>query len=336
MKAYEIREAFGIDHLTLTEHALPSPGRGQALLKIKAVSLNYRDLLVVKGLYNPKIPLPFVPFSDGAGDVVAVGEGVSRVKVGDRVTGIFMQDWLAGELTEEKQRSALGGGREGMLAEYVVLSEHGLIQVPAHLSYEEAATLPCAAVTAWHALIEIGVRPGDRVLLLGTGGVSIFSLQFSVVAGAEVIITSSSDEKIAKASKLGAAHGINYKAIPEWGNRVRELTGGTGADIVVEVGGAGTLPQSLKAVRMGGRISLIGVLTGSAGEINPRPIVMKKIRLQGIFVGSRAMFESMNKAASLHQLRPVIDRVFPFGEARAALSYMESGTHFGKICIRLD
>jgi NADPH:quinone reductase-like Zn-dependent oxidoreductase len=335
MKAYEIRGAFGIDQLFLSEREQPSPGRGQAVVRVRAVSMNYRDLLVVKGLYNPNIPLPFTPFSDGAGEVAAVGEGVSRVKVGDRVAGIFMQDWLSGELTEARAKSALGGGMQGMLAEYVVLDEDGLVKIPEHLSYEEAATLPCAAVTAWHALIETGLRPGKRVLLLGTGGVSIFSLQFAIMAGLEVIITSGSDEKLAKAAQLGAAHGINYKAVPEWGGRVRELAGGTGVDLVVEVGGAGTLPQSLKAVRTGGRISLIGVLTGTAGEINPRPIVMKNICVQGILVGSREMFESMNRAISLHRLRPAIDGVFPFGEARDALRYMERGAHFGKICISL-
>jgi NADPH:quinone reductase-like Zn-dependent oxidoreductase len=335
VKAYEVRESFGIDHLVLSEREQPSPGRGQALVRVRAVSLNYRDLLVVKGLYNPKIPLPFTPFSDGAGDVVAVGEGVTRVKTGDRAAGIFMQEWLAGELTEAKTKSALGGGKQGMLAEYVVLDEDGLIKMPEHLSYEEAATLPCAAVTAWHALMEKGLRPGERVLLLGTGGVSIFSLQFAKMAGLEVIITSGSDEKLAKAAKLGADHGINYKTAPDWDSRVRELTAGKGVDLVVEVGGAGTLPQSLRAVRTGGRISLIGVLTGAAGEINPLPAVMKNICVQGIMVGSREMFESMNGAVSFHRIRPVIDRVFPFAEVRDAMRYMESGAHFGKICISL-
>ncbi len=336
MKAYEIREAFGLDHLTLVEREMPSPKRTQALVKIKAASLNYRDLLMVKGLYNPKIPLPFTPFSDGAGDVIAVGEDVSRVKVGDRVAGIFMQDWIDGELTDAKFRSALGGGAQGMLAEYAALDEHGLVHIPGHLSYEEASTLPCAAVTAWHALIESGIKPGQRALLLGTGGVSIFSLQFAKMAGAEVIITSGNDEKIAKALKLGADHGINYKTVPEWAGRVRELTGGTGVDVVIEVGGAGTLPQSLKAVRTAGRVSLVGVLSGGSGEINPRPVTMKKIRLQGILVGSREMFEGMNRAISLHRLRPLIDGVFPFGEARDALRHMESGAHFGKICISVE
>ncbi len=335
MKACELRNSFGIDNLMITDHEMQAPGHGQALVRVRAASLNYRDLLVIKGLYNPHIHLPFTPFSDGAGDVVAVGEGVSRVKVGDRVAGIFMQDWLAGDLTEAKQKSALGGGMRGMLAEYVILGEDGLVHIPEHLTYEEAATLPCAAVTAWHAVVETGIRPGDRVLLLGTGGVSLFSLQFARIAGAEVFITSHSDEKLANAWQLGAAHGINYRAVPDWGKEVHEMAGGRGVDLVVEVGGAGTLPQSMRAVRMGGRISLIGVLTGAEGEINPRPIIMKKIRLQGIFVGSREMFESMNRAIGLQHLRPVIDRVFSLEEVRDALRYMESGSHFGKICISL-
>ncbi|HWR59462.1 MAG TPA: NAD(P)-dependent alcohol dehydrogenase [Thermodesulfovibrionales bacterium] len=336
MKAFEIRNGFGIDNLTLVERADLSPGCGHVVVRVRAVSLNYRDLLTVKGLYNPKIPLPFVPFSDGAGDVVAVGEGVSRVKTGDRVAGIFMQKWLAGELNEDKAKSALGGGANGMLAEYVALHEEGVVHVPDHLSYEEAATLPCAAVTAWHAVVESGLRPGESVLLLGTGGVSLFALQFALMVGARTIITSRSDEKLAKAKKLGAMDIINYQSVPDWGDRVRELTNGAGVDLVVEVGGAGTLPQSLRAVRMGGRISLIGVLTGSGAEINPRPIIMKKVCVQGIFVGSREMFEAMNRSISLHKSHPVVDRVFPFEDAREALRYIESGAHFGKICVRVD
>lgn len=335
MRVVELKEAFGIDNLAFAERPEPSPGHGQIVLKIRAVSLNYRDLMVVRGVYNPKIPLPFVPLSDGAGDVVATGDGVSRVKVGDRVAAIFMQRWIDGELTEAKAKSSLGGGGEGMLAENVVLHEDGVVRIPDHLSYEEAASLPCAAVTAWHAVIETGVKPGDLVLILGTGGVSLFALQFARLAGTRVIITSSSDEKLSQARQLGAVDGINYVTEPEWDKRVHELSGGRGADLVVEVGGAGTLPQSLKAVRTGGRVSLIGVLTGTMGEINPLPIIMKKIRVQGIFVGSREMFEAMNRAVELHRIHPVVDRVFSFEEAREALRYMESGAHFGKICIRM-
>jgi NADPH:quinone reductase-like Zn-dependent oxidoreductase len=335
MRVFEMRETFGIDNLAIAERQQPLPGHGQAVVRVRAVSLNYRDLLVVKGLYNPKLPLPLVPLSDGAGDVIAVGDGVSRVKTGDRVAGIFMQTWLAGGQTETNAKSALGGGMQGMLAEYVVLDEDGLVHVPVHLSYEEAATLPCAAVTAWHAVIGSRVKPGESVLLLGTGGVSLFALQFARLAGAEVIITSSSDDKLGRAVQLGATHGINYRIVSDWDKKVRELTGGAGADLVVEVGGAGTLPQSLRAVRMGGRISLIGVLTGATGEVNPLPIVMRNVRVQGIFVGSREMFEAMNRAISRHRLRPVVDRVFPFEEAREALRHMESGAHFGKICIKI-
>jgi NADPH:quinone reductase-like Zn-dependent oxidoreductase len=304
------------------------------LLKPRAWSLNYRDLLVVKGLYNPKLRLPLVPLSDGAGAVAAVGEGVARVQVGDRVAGIFMQKWLSGGVTEEAARSSLGGGGPGMLAEYVVLHEDGVVRVPEHLSDEEAATLPCAAVTAWHALVVAGrVKAGDTVLTQGTGGVSLFALQFARLMGARVLATSGSDAKLRRVLEMGASEGINYKTTPEWGQKARELTGGAGVDHVVEVGGAGTLPQSLKAVRMGGHISLIGILSG-AGEVNPTSILMKNVRVQGIYVGSRVMFEAMNRAIALHRLRPVVDKVFAFGEVREALHHMESARHFGKICLR--
>ena len=305
MKAYEISE-FGIDALKITDRPVPKPGHGQALVKVRAVSLNYRDLLMIKGQYSRNLPLPLIPFSDGAGEVVETGEGVTRVKPGDRVAGIFMQKWLDGEVDEDKARSALGGAVDGMLAEYVLLDEDGLVHLPEHLSLEEGATLPCAAVTAWYAVIEEGLKPGQTVLTLGTGGVSLFALQFALMAGARVIVTSGSDEKLSRVRDMGVTDCINYKTCPDWEKRVRELTAGMGVDVVVEVGGAGTLPQSVKAVRMGGRISLIGVLTGATGEVNPLPVVMKGVRVQGIFVGSRAMFEAMNRAIGLHQLRPVV------------------------------
>lgn len=333
MKAYEMRDYRGIDALVMTERPEPRPGHGEALVRVRAASPNYRDLLVVKGAYSRSLPLPLIPFSDCAGEVVEVGAGVTRVKAGERVAAIFMQKWLSGELTEKEARSALGGAIDGVLSEYALFPEDGLVKLPEHLSFEEGATLPCAGVTAWHAVVEAGVKPGDAVLTLGTGGVSTFALQFAGISGARVIATSSSDAKLALAEELGASDGINYKLFPEWEKRVREITGGTGVDCVVEVGGAGTLPKSLQAVRVGGRISLIGVLTGSTGEVNPLPVVMKKVRLQGIFVGSREMFEAMNRAISLHGLRPVVDRVFPFAEVREALRHMESGSHFGKIVI---
>jgi len=335
MKAFEIQNSFGLDSLKLTERPQPRPGSGQVLLKMRAFSLNYRDLMVVKGMYNPKLRLPLIPLSDGVGEVVAVGDGVTRVKTGVRVAGNFIPKWVAGEPTEEKARSALGGDPDGLLAEYAVLDAEAVVPVPAHLTDEEAATLPCAAVTAWHALITEGnLKAGDAVLVQGTGGVSIFALQFARLTGARVIITSSSDAKLASARELGATDGINYKTTPDWEEKVRELTGGVGVDHVVEVGGAGTLGKSLRAVRLGGRISLIGVLAGG-GQVNPLPILMKNVRVQGIFVGSREMFEAMNRAISLHQLRPVVDRVFPFAEAREAYRYMESAAHFGKICLRI-
>jgi NADPH:quinone reductase-like Zn-dependent oxidoreductase len=334
MKAYELRGGFGIESLQLIDRPQPQPGPGQAMLKLRAWSLNYRDLMIVKGQYDPKLHLPLTPLSDGVGEVVAVGDGVRRVKIGDRVAPIFMQKWIDGELTEAKARSALGGAIDGLLAEYVTLDEDGLVHVPEHLSDEEAATLPCAAVTAWHALVTKGaVAAGNTVLVQGTGGVSLFALQFARLRGARVIATSSSAAKLARVLALGASDGVNYRTTPEWGQHVRDLTGGAGVDHVVEVGGAGTFRESLRAVRMGGRISLIGVLSGP-GQVDPIPILMKNVCVQGILVGSRAMFEAMNATIAMQQLRPVVDRVFGFEEVQEAFRYMESGSHFGKIGVR--
>jgi NADPH:quinone reductase-like Zn-dependent oxidoreductase len=336
MRVVEIRGAFGLDHLVEAERPEPRPGSGQVVVRVRAASLNYRDLLTIEGRYNPKQPLPLIPCSDGAGEVVATGEGVSRVRVGDRVCGTFAQRWIAGEPTRERLRSTLGGPLDGMLAELVALDQEGVVRVPGHLTDEEAATLPCAAVTAWSALVtEGGLAAGDTVLVQGTGGVSLFALQLARLAGARVIATSSSDEKLGRARELGAAEGINYRAVPQWGKRVRELTGGAGADHVIEVGGAGTFQQSLQAVRFGGRISLIGNLAGSSAEVMLTSILMQRIRVQGILVGHRESFEAMNRAIELHRLRPVIDRVFPLAEARQAFEHMAAGGHFGKICIRL-
>jgi len=337
MKAYEIQnDKPGLDALTLVERPQPQPKAGQVLVKIKAASLNYRDLLVAKGAYGAKSLKPIVPLSDAAGEVVAVGEGVTRVRVGDRVAGIFMQTFISGELTPEKANSALGGAIDGVLAEYVVFDEQGVVKIPIHLSYEEAATLPCAAVTAWNAMIAEGqLKAGDTVLLQGTGGVSLFGLQFAKMMGARVILTSSSDEKLDRAIQLGADVGINYKTTSDWDEKVEKLTDGRGVDLVVEVGGSGTLSKSLRAVRYGGRVAMIGVLTGIAGDVSTGSILFKHIRVQGIYVGSRDLFEDMNRSISLHQMKPIIDRVFPFHEAKAALAYLESGAHFGKVCISL-
>jgi NADPH:quinone reductase-like Zn-dependent oxidoreductase len=337
MKVFEIskEKGFGIDNLALTERPEPKPGRGQIVLKLRAASLNYRDLMMVKGLYNPRMALPRIPFSDGAGDVVAVGDGVSRVKVGDRVAAIFMQTWLEGEPTVAKGRSALGGTIDGLASEYALLNEEGVVHLPEHLSYEEAAALPCAGVTAWNALItQGGLKAGDTVLVQGTGGVSVFGLQFAAMTGARVIVISSSNEKLVRARGLGPAELINYKETPDWDKQARQLTGGNGVDHIIEVGGAGTLNRSLNAVRIGGCISLIGALAGGSGEISTVQILMKGVRVQGIFVGSRDMFEAMNRAIEVSKLNPVVDRVFDFSETREALEFMESGAHFGKICVR--
>lgn len=333
MRAWTIADGFGLDHLRPAERPDPQPGPGQVAVAVRAVSLNFRDLLVAKGLYNPKMALPRIPCSDGAGEVVAVGPGVGRVAVGDRVCGTFFQRWVSGPITDAAGRSALGGEIDGMMAERVVLSEEGVVKFPAHMSFEEAATLPCAALTAWNALAEGGLRAGQTVLLQGTGGVSVFALQIARLFGARPLITSGSDEKLERATKMGAAAGTNYRTNPDWDKWARTQTGG-GADHVVEVGGAGTLERSCRAVRTGGHIALIGVLSGT-GTVNPLPILMRSITVRGIFVGSRAMFEDMNRAFELHQVRPVIDRAFAFDQFPEALKYLESGTHFGKVVVRV-
>ena len=335
MRAYELKPVQSLDSLTLVERPDPKPGPGQVLIAPRAWSLNYRDLNVARGAYGGPPPTGRIPLSDGVGQVVEVGAGVTRVKAGDRVAGCFMQGWIAGAPAAEVAATALGGAIDGMLAEYVVLSEQGVVKVPEHLGDEEAATLPCAAVTAWNALVrEARVKAGDVVVLLGTGGVSLFALQFAKLHGARCIITSSSDEKLALARQLGADDVINYKRRPDWDKAVLELTDGRGADVVVEVGGAGTLEKSLAAVRFAGIVTLIGVLTGTAGPISTAAILRRHLRVQGIYVGSREMFEEMNRAIAQHGLRPHIDRGFAFDNARAAYEHLASATHAGKITIR--
>lgn len=337
MYAYEVQNSFGIDNLIKAERPDPKAGPGEVVLKVKAVSVNYRDLLLVQGFYNPKQPLPIVPFSDGAGEIVEVGEGVTRVKVGDRVADCFFQGWWSGDPVPEKVATAsMGSPRDGMLTEYIVLDEEGVVKLPDHLSYEEGATLPCAGLTAWSCMFRHGdVGPGDTVLTLGTGGVSIFALQLAKMAGAEVIITSSSDEKLERAKKLGASHGFNYKSDEKWSRAVRSATGGRGVDHVIEVGGVGTLEQSIRACRMGGHISLVGVLAGPQAPLNLTLVLMQDIRIQGVFVGPRETFEDMNRAIAKHELKPVVDKVFGFDEAQEALNYVAAGSHFGKVCIRV-
>jgi NADPH:quinone reductase-like Zn-dependent oxidoreductase len=337
MKKYELRPTDGIEGLKAADAPIASPGPGQALVRVHAVSLNYRDLLVISGMYPGSLPLPLVPTSDGAGEVTAVGPGVDRVKVGDRVAGTFFEGWASGRLTERDMATARGGATQGMLAEYVLSSADALVRIPDHLSFDEAATLPCAAVTAWHALFEVDpLRPGETVLVLGTGGVSIFALQFAVMAGAQVIVTSSSDQKLERARGLGATTIINYKKTPNWEIPVRAATGGIGVDRVIEVGGPGTFQKSLASLRMGGRLSVIGILTGFSGGVEIVPILVGSLHVDGIYVGSREMFESMNSAIGRTKLSPAVDRVFSFAEAPAAYEHLRSGAHFGKVVIRID
>ena len=334
MKSFEIQE-FGIDKLALVEAGITPPSVGEVLVKLRAASLNYRDWMTVTGTYNPRMRLPRVPLSDGAGVVEEVGPGVSRFRKGDRVAACFMQSWIDGPPSKEKNNSALGGALDGVLREYAVFPEEALVHAPASLTGEETAALPCAAVTAWHAIFEhTPPVPGQTILLQGTGGVSIFALQFAKIAGLRTIVISSSDNKLARARKLGAHHTINYQTNPAWDEVARQLTNGVGVDHVVEVGGSDTLPLSLRAVRVGGTVSAIGVLSGAASTVSPASLLMNSVRLQGIYVGSRAMFERMNRAVDLHAIKPVIDRVFPWTECREALHYMESQQHFGKICLK--
>jgi NADPH:quinone reductase-like Zn-dependent oxidoreductase len=333
MKVCEIQD-FGIDKLAFVERDVTRPAANQVLVKLAAASLNFRDYLMVGGKYNPKLKRPLVPLSDGAGVVEEVGPEVTGFKKGDRVAGCFFQKWVEGPPARDKNQSALGGAIDGVLSEYRTFSEDGLVAVPDNLTLEEAAALPCAAVTAWHALfIHAPQVPGDVVLLQGTGGVSIFALQFAVTAGLRVIITSSSDEKLARAKALGAHEVINYKRVPAWDVEARKLTGGEGVGKVIEVGGSGTMPFSLRAVRTHGAVSVIGVLSGVEAAIAPTALLANSIRMQGIYVGSRLMFESMNRAIAFHDVKPVVDKTFPWTEIKEALHYMEGQQHFGKICL---
>ena len=334
MRALELTSAVGVDNLNLVERPDPTPGPGEVLVRVKAVSLNYRDLIMVEGRYGAATPLPLTPFSDGCGVVEAIGPGVTRFVPGDRVATLFFQGWTSGPPTPATQVTALGMPIPGAGRELAVFSQEGLSKVPAFLTDHQVATLPCAALTAWRGLFEDArLQPGDTVVLQGTGGVSIFGLQFAHAAGYRTLITSSSDEKLARARALGADHVVNYRTTQEWWREVRTATNGRGCDFVMEVGGPGTINQSMRAVRMGGHIAIIGVVAQGGEPFNPAALIGNSARLQGLSVGSRDMFEAMCRAIELHHIEPIVDKVFPMAEAQDAFRAMRNGEHFGKIVI---
>lgn len=336
MRALEITAPWGFDRIAVVEREDPKPGPGEVLVRMKAVSLNYRDFLMVNGMYSrgSATAQAITPFSDGCGVVEAVGEGVTRVAVGDRVSTLFFQGWNSGRPTVEKLTTSLGSPIPGAGRELAVFSQEGVSKVPDFLTDHQVATLACAALTAWRGLfVDARLEPGDTVVLQGTGGVSIFGLQFAKAAGYRTVITSSSDEKLARAKALGADHLVNYRTTPDWSKPVRAATGGVGADFIMEVGGAGTIQQSLKAVRIGGHIAIIGVVSGAGEGLNPAQLIGNSAKLQGLSVGSREMFEAMCRAIELHKISPVVDKVYPWTEARAAFEAMQGGEHFGKIVL---
>jgi NADPH:quinone reductase-like Zn-dependent oxidoreductase len=336
LKCYELQGPSGIDGLALVDKPVPTPGDGQVLVRLRAATLNYRDLITVKGGYGSRQKFPLVPVSDGAGVIERVGPGVREFAAGDRVIGSFFEGWIGGEPSEAKMRSALGGAVDGVLAEYRVFPKHALVRTPEHLSDIEAAALPCAGLTAWSAIVKLGgVKPGQTVLTQGTGGVSLFAVQFAKMCGARVIATSSSDAKIERLKQLGADYTLNYKTTPDWGKKAREWSG-HGVDLVVEVGGVGTLNESIRATRIGGTIAFIGVLAGPPPSDLRLPLmVMQQQRLQGVTVGSVEDLQAMVDAIAVNGMKPVIDRTFGFDQVRDAFAHMESGAHFGKVAIEI-
>ena len=337
MRALSVAEPWGLDAIQVIEAPDPVPGHGEVLVRMRAVSLNYRDLLMAQGMYARGAATggPITPFSDGCGMVEAIGPGVTRFKVGDRVATLLFQNWISGPPTLEKLMSSLGSPIPGAGRELGVFSQDGLSKVPDFLSDQQVATLPCAALTAWRALFEdADLRPGDTVVLQGTGGVSIFGLQFADAAGYRTVITSSSDEKLARAKGMGADHLANYRQDPEWSHAVRTATGGVGADLIIEVGGGGTIEQSMRAVRIGGHVAIVGVVAGLGGPFNTVSLIGNSAKLQGLSVGSRDMFEAMCRFIDLNRIVPVVDKVFPWTEVKAAFGAMQGGEHFGKIVLQ--
>lgn len=334
VKAFELQPEEGFDALKLVERARPGIGPGDVRVRVRAVSLNYRDLMVARG--SKKRPKRIVPASDGAGEVIEIGSGVRRLAIGDRVAAAFFPTWLDGSLAEEHHANALGGSLDGVLTEEIVLAERAWVKIPQRYSFEQASTLPCAGVTAWHALFEAAtVRPGDTVLVQGGGGVSTFALQLARCAGARVIATSSSSEKRARLERMGAVSTIDYTADAKWGDAARVAAGGGGVDLVVEVGGAGTFDQSVASLRYGGHMSLLGILAGTQGTVNTYAVFHKNIRIRGVYVGSVAMFERLVRALEHSNIDPVIDKVFAFEDTRSAYEHLASGAHFGKVVIRV-
>jgi NADPH:quinone reductase-like Zn-dependent oxidoreductase len=336
LKCYELQGPNGIDGLALVDKPVPEPAEGEVLVRLKAATLNYRDLITIKGGYGSRQKFPLVPVSDGAGVIERVGPDVREFVSGDRVIGSFFESWIGGEPSEAKMRSALGGSVDGVLGEYRIFPTHALVRTPNYLSDIEAAALPCAGVTAWSAVIKLGgVKPGQIVLTQGTGGVSLFAIQFAKMCGARVIATSSSDAKIERLKALGADFTLNYKTTPDWGKKAREWSG-HGVDLVVEVGGVGTLNESIRATRIGGTIAFIGVLAGPPPSDLRLPLmVMQQQRLQGVTVGSAEDLQAMVDAIAASRMKPVIDKIFSFDQAKQAFAHMESGAHFGKVAIAI-
>lgn len=337
MKAYHIHPGKHFDGIVPIARELPAPGPHEVRVRLRAVALNYRDLMMIRGEYNGGSTEAVIPASDGAGEVVEVGAEVTRFQAGDRVATTFFRAWIDGRQTPENSRHSFGGLIDGTLAQEIVVSQDALFKVPDHLDYTEAATLTCAGATAWNSLfVEGRLRPGDSVLLLGTGGVSIWGLQLAKAAGLRTIITSSSDAKLQRAHQLGADVTINYTTTPEWHEHVLRATGGNGVELVIEVGGAGTFRKSLLSTRMGGTVAVVGGVSGWGSEVDPSQMIRGARHVAGIYVGSRAMLEDLARFVALHRIRPVVDRVFPFSQARAAYEYLASGSHFGKVVIAVD